>query len=101
MLRTVSSAALASTAQDRTEVSAGRPACGEVVSAGATALPAGRPLGGESPGITIMGSAVSEWRACAAVNNSYLSVKKVSNTFPFSPIKHRNVLRESFLPCSR
>ena len=40
--------------------------------------------------------------ACAPViNNNYLSVKKVSNTLPFSPIKHRNVRRESFLPCSR
>ena len=35
------------------------------------------------------------------INIIYLSVKKVSNTLPFSPIKHRNVRRESFLPCSR
>ena len=39
------------------------------------------------------------WRAHAG--NSYFSVKKVNRTFPFSPMRHRNVRRESFLPFSR
>ena len=32
---------------------------------------------------------------------NYLSVKNVSSTLPFSPIKQRNVRRVSFLPFSR
>jgi hypothetical protein len=43
----------------------------------------------------------AETASAADACSNYLSVKNVSSTFPFSPIKHRNVRRVSFLPFSR
>jgi len=49
--------------------------------------------------VEAVGVACRAARVAQIVN--YLSVKNVSSTFPFSPIKHRNVRRVSFLPFSR